>query len=154
MRERPAVLREHASELAEVAGDEAPLRKVLEDEVADEHVRDSVLHRVEPLAADRAEVDVRCRDPTPRELEHLAGHVNGHEPVEPLGEQAGHPPGAAADLDTGAAATVVAEPAEQAGELGPRRRRIADEVVDEVGGCGCVPGLPHTGVGHRQSVDE
>ena len=125
---------------------------MLEHEVADERVRDRVLDRFEPVAGDEAEVDVRRRHGRAGALEHPVGDVDGDDAVEALGEHAGHAPRAAADLDADTSPRVGAQPPEQALELRPRGRRVADELVDAVGRGRRVPRRPHPVPGHRQRV--
>ena len=117
---------EDACEVREVAQNGGSRRKMLQDEVADEHVCDRVVNTVETFARHRAKLDSLVRNGGTGLLEHRGRDVQCEHPVEALGERGGHPPRSTADLDAGPAAGVGAEPVEKAFELDAASVRITD----------------------------
>ena len=112
---------------------DAPVGKVLQDEVADEHVRNAVLDAREAIAGDDAKLDVPVADVPARPLEHLRRDVDRDDAVEPPREGACHAAGATADLDARAALRIPAEPSEERPELRLAAKRIADVGVGVAG---------------------
>ena len=123
---------------------------MLQDDVADEHVRCLILDAVESLAGNGAELDARIGKRGAGALEHRVRDVERDHLVEPLGEGTGHPAGPASDLDARSAAGIGTEPAEQRFQLLASADRVADVQVRIRGEC--VPGLPRSHAGQRTSV--
>ena len=104
---------QNPGELREVRENGGTRGQVLQDEIADEHVRDRVVDPVEPFARDCSELDSLVRDGDARALEHRRRDVDGQDAVEPLRERSRHAPRAATDLDAPPASRIRAEPVEE-----------------------------------------
>ena len=150
--ERLSLRGQHSAEFGEVRAHDLPPGKMLEDEVAEDGIGDTVLDGLEPAARDESKHDILRPHVPPGQVEHGGRHVHRDHAIETLGEMRRHPTGPAADLDARAPTGIVAEPAEQAVELVARSGRVADVELDVARGRSGVPGRPHARAGHRARV--
>jgi 3-methyladenine DNA glycosylase/8-oxoguanine DNA glycosylase len=126
LHERFTARRKDAGEVREVRDNRSARRQVLQNQVADDNIRDRVLDAVEALARDGTELDPLVGDGGARLLEHRRRDIEREHAVEPLRKRGGHSPRPGSDLDARPASRVGSEPLEERLQLDTTAVGIAD----------------------------